>query len=148
MKAGRRTSTPAPLSVARDPVIGEPTPSGRLECCTSNGPSRSATTVGRTHLVVAKTPREVALPCRSAFGLRSVARMAARDGSHPDSTHAVWPGNVQGQQLVFHACRAWERADLVVDVADLDAPTLLVNRVSAAPVATLPEAPSPRVRRR
>src|SRR3954453_8536232 len=148
MKAGRRTSTPAPPSVARDPVIGERRlPDGSNAAPATVRPA-VATTVGRAHLVVAKTPREVALPCRSAFGLRSVARMAARDGSHPDSTHAVWPGNVQGQQLVFHACRAWERADLVVDVADLDAPTLLVNRVSAAPVATLPEAPSPRVRRR
>lgn len=58
----------------------------------------------------------------------SVARMAARDGSHPDPTHASMVRYVEGQQRYFDACRPWERADLVVDVTDLDAPTLIEAR--------------------
>lgn len=45
----------------------------------------------------------------------SVARMAARDGSHPDPAH---PGNaryVGGQERYFAACSPLRRADLVVD---------------------------------
>lgn len=58
----------------------------------------------------------------------SVPRMAARDGSHPDPTHASLVRYVEGQRLYFDACRPWERADLVVDVTDLDAPTLIEGR--------------------
>jgi uridine kinase len=58
----------------------------------------------------------------------SVARMAARDGSHPDPAHPSVARYVEGQQLYFDACRPWERADLVVDVTDLDSPSLLGSR--------------------
>jgi len=56
----------------------------------------------------------------------SVARMAARDGRHPDPCHPSLTRYVQGQQLYFNACRPWERANLVVEEAtDLNRPTLL-----------------------
>lgn len=58
----------------------------------------------------------------------SVARMAGRDGSHPDPAHPSLARYVEGQQLYFQACRPWERADLVVDATDLDAPTLIERR--------------------
>jgi uridine kinase len=58
----------------------------------------------------------------------SVARMAARDGSHPDPTHASVVRCVEGERLYFDACRPWERANMVVDVTDLDAPTLIEGR--------------------
>lgn len=54
----------------------------------------------------------------------SVARMAARDGSHPDPTHPSMTRYVGGQKLYFAACRPWQRAHLVVDATDLDTPTL------------------------
>lgn len=54
----------------------------------------------------------------------SVARMAARDGSHPDPSHPTVHRYVEGQRLYFEACRPWARADLVVDATDLDAPTI------------------------
>ena len=54
--------------------------------------------------------------------------MAARDGSHPDPTHATMVRYVEGQRLCFDACRPWELANLVVDVTDLDAPTLIEAR--------------------
>ena len=58
----------------------------------------------------------------------SVSRMAARDGSHPEPTHPSLVRYVQGQRLYFSACRPWERADLVVDATDLDAPNLIEGR--------------------
>jgi thymidylate kinase len=45
----------------------------------------------------------------------SVARMARRDGSHPDPTHPSLQRYVQGQQLYFDRCRPWSRATVVVD---------------------------------
>lgn len=55
----------------------------------------------------------------------SVGRMAARDGSDPDPDHPAVARYVDGQRLYFDACRPWERADLVVNATDLDAPRLL-----------------------
>lgn len=60
------------------------------------------------------------VPCAVA-----AARMGARDGSHPDPTHPSVARYVRGQELYFAACRPWQRADLVVDATDLDAPTLV-----------------------
>ncbi len=57
----------------------------------------------------------------------SVARMAARDGSHSDPTHPSVARYVDGQRLYFDACRPWEPANLVVDATDLDAPMLREN---------------------
>jgi uridine kinase len=58
----------------------------------------------------------------------SVARMAVRDGSHPDPKHPSVVRYVEGQRLYFDVCRPWERADLVVDASDLDAPVVLISR--------------------
>jgi uridine kinase len=58
----------------------------------------------------------------------SVARMAVRDGTHPDPEHPTLARYVQGQGLYFAACSPWERADLVIDNADWDNPSLLVSR--------------------
>jgi uridine kinase len=45
----------------------------------------------------------------------TVARMAARDGTHPDPAHPSQTRYVQGQHLYFAACKPWERASLVID---------------------------------
>lgn len=58
----------------------------------------------------------------------SVARLASRDGSNPDPEHPSLARYVQGQRLYFAACSPWDRADLVVDYADLDAPSLIDTR--------------------
>jgi uridine kinase len=55
----------------------------------------------------------------------TVARMAGRDGSHPDPEHPSVARYVQGQRLYFAACRPWERADLVIDNSDVDRPALV-----------------------
>jgi uridine kinase len=57
----------------------------------------------------------------------TVARMAARDGSHPDPEHPSVARYVQGQRLYFAACRPWERADLVIDNSDVDRPALVTR---------------------
>jgi len=54
----------------------------------------------------------------------SVRRLAARDGTHADPQHHSLVRYVEGQQLYFTACQPWQRADLVIDATDLDAPTL------------------------
>lgn len=58
----------------------------------------------------------------------SVARMAARDGSHRDPNHPSVARYVEGQRMYFDACRPWERAGIVVDATDLDAPHLIEGR--------------------
>ncbi len=55
----------------------------------------------------------------------SYQRMAARDGSNPDP-HA--PANrryLQGQRLYMRLCNPYERADVLVDNAELEAPRIL-----------------------
>lgn len=54
----------------------------------------------------------------------SVARLAARDGTHADPQHHSLVRYVEGQRRYFTACQPWQRADLVIDATDLDAPTL------------------------
>ncbi len=54
----------------------------------------------------------------------SVARMAGRDGSHPDPDHPSLRRYVGGQRRYFDACAPWRRADVVVDNANLDQPVL------------------------
>ncbi|GAB3259416.1 AAA family ATPase [Alteromonas gracilis] len=44
----------------------------------------------------------------------SVARLAARDGSHPDPDHPSMRRYVEGQRLYFERCRPRERATWVV----------------------------------
>lgn len=52
----------------------------------------------------------------------SVARMAARDGSNPDPTHPSQARYVEGQRIYLRTCDPRERADVVVDNADLARP--------------------------
>jgi uridine kinase len=54
----------------------------------------------------------------------TAARMAVRDGSHPDPGHPSVARYVGGQRLYFAACRPWERADLVIDNSDLARPRI------------------------
>ena len=68
----------------------------------------------------------------------SVARMATRDGSHLDPTHAGVARYVRGQQLYFAACRPWQRTDLVVDATDLDHPTRIRSQETKASGTPLP----------
>lgn len=55
----------------------------------------------------------------------TVARMARRDGGHPDPAD---PGNaryVGGQRRYFAACTPWLRADLVIDNTELAGPRIV-----------------------
>jgi uridine kinase len=54
----------------------------------------------------------------------TVARMAARDGTHPDPDHPSVRRCVGGQRLYFVACVPRERADVVIGNQDLDRPVL------------------------
>jgi uridine kinase len=45
----------------------------------------------------------------------TVARMAARDGSHPDPEHPSQSRYVRGQRIYFAACQPWRRATIVID---------------------------------
>lgn len=55
----------------------------------------------------------------------TVARMAERDGSHPDPGHASLARYVEGQRRYFAACSPWSRADVVVDNTDLTRPSIV-----------------------
>jgi len=55
----------------------------------------------------------------------SVARMAARDGSPADASHPELRRYVEAQRRYLRACRPRERADVVVDNADLSAPRVV-----------------------
>jgi uridine kinase len=54
----------------------------------------------------------------------TAARMAARDGTPADPHHPRMRRYVGGQRLYFAACSPWDRADVVVDNTDWDAPVL------------------------
>ena len=56
----------------------------------------------------------------------SVARVAVRDGSPSDPSHPSLRRCVRGQEIYVESCRPWQRADVVVDNGDLDAPHLVV----------------------
>jgi uridine kinase len=55
----------------------------------------------------------------------TAARMAQRDGTHPEPEHPSMARYVRGQRLYFAACRPWERADLVIDNSDLEGPAFV-----------------------
>ncbi|MEU5671809.1 uridine kinase [Micromonospora sp. NPDC047753] len=55
----------------------------------------------------------------------TVARMARRDGSHPDPEHPSLGRYVGGQRLYFAACAPHERADVVIDNQDVTRPALV-----------------------
>ncbi|HEV7148640.1 MAG TPA: uridine kinase, partial [Pedococcus sp.] len=46
---------------------------------------------------------------------QTAARMARRDGSHPDPDHPTMQRYVLGQRIYFAACRPRERATVVLD---------------------------------
>jgi uridine kinase len=54
----------------------------------------------------------------------TAARMAARDGTPADPDHPRMRRYVEGQRRYFAACSPWDRADVVVDNTDWDAPVL------------------------
>ncbi|MFE6736711.1 uridine kinase [Microbacterium sp. NPDC057650] len=55
----------------------------------------------------------------------TAARMAVRDGSHPDPEHPSMRRYVGGQRLYFAAARPWARADFVVDNSDYERPRVI-----------------------
>lgn len=55
------------------------------------------------------------------------ARMARRDGSHPDPDDPANRRYREGQELYLRACRPESRADVVLDVTDLGAPTVVAG---------------------
>ncbi|UJP10539.1 uridine kinase [Microbacterium sp. KUDC0406] len=55
----------------------------------------------------------------------TAARMAVRDGSHPDPEHPSMRRYVGGQRLYFEAARPWERADFVIDNSDYAHPRVV-----------------------
>jgi len=64
----------------------------------------------------------------------TAARMADRDGSHPDPEHPSMQRYVQGQRLYFDACRPWQRAAVAVDNADPHHPRLIRRRTAPSGV--------------
>jgi uridine kinase len=62
----------------------------------------------------------------------SAARMAVRDGSHPDPEHPTMRRYVGGQRLYFAAARPWERATYVVDNTDHAMPTRIHPEMATA----------------
>ena len=55
----------------------------------------------------------------------SVARMAVRDGTHPDPDHPSLQRYVGGQRLYFAVGSPHERASVVVDNSDLEGPRVI-----------------------
>lgn len=55
----------------------------------------------------------------------TAARMAIRNGSHPDPEHLMMRRYVGGQRLYFEAARPWERATFVVDNSDFASPQII-----------------------
>lgn len=54
----------------------------------------------------------------------TVARLAGRDGSHPDPSHPSVARYIGGQRLYFAACTPWQRATVLIDNTDLTRPAL------------------------
>ncbi|GAB1692433.1 uridine kinase [Krasilnikovia sp. M28-CT-15] len=52
-------------------------------------------------------------------------RMAARDGSHPDPEHESMNRYVEGQRRYFRACSPQQRAAMLIDNRDVDAPRIV-----------------------
>ncbi len=55
----------------------------------------------------------------------SIARMAARDGTHPDPGHPSVARYVDGQRLYLARCDPASRADVVIDNSDPDVPAFV-----------------------
>jgi uridine kinase len=63
----------------------------------------------------------------------TAARMAVRDGTHPDPEHPSVARYVQAQRRYFAERAPWERADVVVDNADVERPSVTAPRLGACP---------------
>lgn len=61
----------------------------------------------------------------------TVARMARRDGSHPDPQHPSQHRYVQGQRLYLAACTPRRRATVVVDNTELHHPVIVTPDADA-----------------
>lgn len=55
----------------------------------------------------------------------TAARMALRDGTHPDPDHSTMARYVEGQRLYLAECNPRALADMVIDNTDWDQPRLL-----------------------
>jgi len=62
----------------------------------------------------------------------TAARMATRNGSHPDPEHSTMRRYVGGQRLYFEAARPWERATFVVDNSDFTSPEIIPPAMASA----------------
>jgi uridine kinase len=63
----------------------------------------------------------------------TAARMAVRDGTHPDPEHPSMARYVQAQRRYFAERAPWERADVVVDNTDVERPSVTAPRLGACP---------------
>ena len=52
-------------------------------------------------------------------------RMALRDGTNPDPAHPSMRRYVEAQRIYFNACAPHDRADLLIDNADVSAPRFI-----------------------
>lgn len=57
----------------------------------------------------------------------SVRRVSARDGSSPDALDSSQRRYVEGQRLYLESCSPRERASILVDYSDLDAPVIVTG---------------------
>ena len=63
----------------------------------------------------------------------TAARMAVRDGTHPDPEHPSMARYVQAQRRYFTERAPWTRADVVVDNIDVERPCVSAPRLGACP---------------
>jgi uridine kinase len=63
----------------------------------------------------------------------TAARMAVRDGTHPDPEHPSMARYVQAQRHYFAECTPWARADVVVDNADVERPVVTAPTLGTCP---------------
>jgi len=63
----------------------------------------------------------------------TAARMAVRDGTHPDPEHPTMARYVQAQRRYFAERAPWTRADVVVGNADVERPALATPTLGACP---------------
>lgn len=63
----------------------------------------------------------------------TAARMALRDGTHPDPEHPSMARYVQAQRRYFSERAPWTRSDVVVANADIERPSVTDSRLGACP---------------
>jgi uridine kinase len=60
------------------------------------------------------------------FGV-TAQRMAIRDGTNPDPEHPTMRRYVEAQRIYFRTCSPHQRADILIDNRDFDAPRILTG---------------------